>query len=131
MCLPLDANVMKIESIKEIKEIDYFLIIERHIFYIYKYLEPKDLLQLLASCKKIKEVSQNENFWENYCNLRWSKDFWEKAKERPIKSSKRFVSMYHEFNRLAEFEYVTKQIKGNYPDKSFYYDFWNTIDIKK
>jgi hypothetical protein len=111
-------------------EIDYCLVIEQNLYTICTYLEPKELLQLLNVCKKIKESSQNETFWEYYCMNRWSKDFWEKAGKRPVETSKRFISMYHEFSRLAMFEYLMKSLIGYYPDSEYYYDFWKNFDLK-
>ena len=92
------------------------------------YLDHKSLIFYICTSKQNLEFSKNEVFWIQYCNTYWGCDFWEIAKLRPFSSAKHYISMYHEFQRLAKFENCINNKEVLTFD--YYKSMWNTLDKK-
>jgi hypothetical protein len=70
----------------------------------------------------------DETFWTQYLHILYGEEFWIRANNRPRSTSQPLISMYHEFQRLKNFEY--NQLPDIWTNEK-YYKWWNSIDNTK
>jgi hypothetical protein len=81
---------------------------------------------MLMCTTKILTTKLDERFWENYCNKLYSPEFWHRAiLESPALP---YISMYHEFQRLKQFEH--SQLPKVWKNED-YYSWWNLCKKSK
>lgn len=97
------------------------------LFHICLHCDPPTLLRLLSCSKHIRDSFQHEHFWKRYCTARWP-DIWSLAQRRPVSASKPYITMYHEFLRIAEFEKIATNVLSARPDVHFYKMVWYEMD---
>lgn len=88
----------------------------------------KSLVKFLSSSKLIKN-NFDELFFIEYANYLYTKDFWHKAKERPIIKSKPLKSRYDELVRLEKFQNYIYKCRSYRWSIDEFYKFWKSYDI--
>lgn len=91
--------------------------------YIGNFLDLQSLGNLISINNKIKNIL-DEQWFENYGIEKYGKEFWIKAKLRPIKKSKPLNSMFKELKRIEIFQYKLERYNFKQWIKEDFYEYW-------
>lgn len=85
-------------------------------------LDIRSYFVLTGVSKRFNDLAKHESTLENFAHYVYSKKFWIRAHERPIRISRPYISYYYELQRIGKFE------KNNNVSEEYYYNLWSLID---
>ena len=88
----------------------------------------KDLVQFV-SCSKLIDNCFDNQFFMNYAQNLYTKEFWYRARQRPIIRSKPLKSMYCELLRIEKFQKYVEKKTHRWSIEDFY-NFWRYYDAR-